>query len=159
LKDVANRRTSHRRSEAVNVQAILAAKGTEVVSIAPERTLADAVALLAQRRIGALVVSDGAGRLAGILSERDVVRALAAAGADALATSVRAHMTTPVATTTHEEPMPSLMERMTEGRFRHMPVMAEGEIVGIISIGDVVKHRVAEIEAEAHAMREYIRAG
>jgi CBS domain-containing protein len=88
-----------------------------------------------------------------------VVRALAVAGADALATSVRAHMTTLVATTTHEEPMPSLMERMTEGRFRHMPVVEDGRVVGLVSIGDVVKHRVAEIEAEAHAMREYIRAG
>ncbi|HVV93988.1 MAG TPA: CBS domain-containing protein [Hyphomicrobiales bacterium] len=143
----------------MNVQAILAAKGTDVVSIAPERTLAEAVALLASRRIGALVVSAGGGRLAGILSERDIVRALAAAGAEALASAVGDHMTTTVATTTDEEPMPSLMERMTEGRFRHMPVMADGRVVGVVSIGDVVKHRVAEIEAEAHAMREYIQAG
>jgi CBS domain-containing protein len=144
----------------MNVQAILAAKGTEVVSIAPERTLADAVALLAARRIGALVVvSAGGGHLAGILSERDIVRALAAAGADALAAAVGDHMTTKVATTTAEEPMPSLMERMTEGRFRHMPVLADGRLVGIVSIGDVVKHRVAEIEAEADSLREYIQAG
>jgi CBS-domain-containing membrane protein len=68
-------------------------------------------------------------------------------------------MTAEVATTTHEEPMPSLMERMTEGRFRHMPVMEADRVVGIVSIGDVVKHRVAEIEAEAHAMRTYIQAG
>jgi CBS domain-containing protein len=143
----------------MNVAAILAAKGTEVVSITPERTLAEAVALLAGKRIGALVVSRGGGAIAGILSERDIVRALSRAGAAALAASVADYMTADVMTTERDEPMPSLMERMTEGRFRHMPVVEDGRVVGIVSIGDVVKHRVAEIEAEAHAMREYIRAG
>lgn len=141
----------------MNVAAILAVKGTDVVSIAPDRTLGEAIALLAERRIGALVVSADGEHIAGILSERDVVRALAKSGGTALTATVAMHMTTAVETTQRDEPMPSLMERMTEGRFRHMPVVEEGHVLGVVSIGDVVKHRVAEIEAEAKAMRDYIR--
>lgn len=143
----------------MNVAAILATKGTEIVSAAPGERLVAVVARLAERRIGAVVVRDGAGALCGILSERDVVHALARDGAAALDRPLADYMTAAVETTDRDEPIPTLMERMTNGRFRHVPVMEGGRLAGIVSIGDVVKHRVAEIEAEAHAMREYIQAG
>jgi CBS domain-containing protein len=143
----------------MTVAAILDTKGTSVVTASPAMTMTEAVALLAGKHIGALVVRDDAGALRGILSERDVVRALARDGGAALARPLADYMTAEVETTERAEIMPSLMERMTNGRFRHMPVMEEGRLLGIVSIGDVVKFRVAEIEAEAHAMREYIRAG
>jgi CBS domain-containing protein len=143
----------------MTVAAILDTKGTNVVLASPATTMAEAVALLAGKRIGALVVCDAAGTLCGILSERDVVRALARDGGAALERPLADYMTAEVETTERAEIMPSLMERMTDGRFRHMPVVEDGRLLGIVSIGDVVKFRVAEIEAEAHAMREYIRAG
>jgi CBS domain-containing protein len=143
----------------MNVAAILATKGTDVVTAPLGKTLAAAAALLTERRIGAVLVCDEAGALRGILSERDIVRALARDGADALARPIGSYMTADVETTDRDEAIPTLMERMTNGRFRHMPVIEDGCIAGVVSIGDVVKHRVAEIEAEAHAMREYIQAG
>jgi CBS domain-containing protein len=143
----------------MTVAAILDVKGTSVVTVSPETPLTEAVALLAAKRIGAVVVCDETRTLRGILSERDVVRALARDGNAALTGAVGDYMTRNVQTTERAEIMPSLMERMTNGRFRHMPVVEQGRLLGIVSIGDVVKFRVAEVEAEAHAMREYIRAG
>ena len=140
----------------MTVATILKTKGSHVEIIDPDRTLGEAAKILDERRIGAVVVVDGAGKVQGILSERDIVKAAARSGAAALQERVAEHMTTAVETTETQEPMVSIMERMTHGRFRHMPVLEEGRLIGIVSIGDVVKHRLAEIEAEASAMREYI---
>jgi CBS domain-containing protein len=113
--------------------------------------------LLSARRIGAVVILGAGGRVAGILSERDIVRALSDHGAAALNLPVGQVMTRNVATCAGDESVASIMERMTAGKFRHMPVVADGKLTGLISIGDVVKHRVEEIESESEAMRDYIR--
>lgn len=140
----------------MTVKAILSRKGGDVTTIAPTATLSDAVKLLAERRIGAIVVTGPDNRVAGILSERDIVRALAARGPDSLQDPVAAVMTRKVSTCTGADTVAALMERMTEGKFRHLPVVEQGRLVGIISIGDVVKLRVEEIEGESNALREYI---
>lgn len=145
----------------MNVKAILAAKksslGGDVISIEPTADLATAAKLLAKHRIGAVVIRGPGDHLAGILSERDIVRAMAEHGADALSVPVGQVMTRNVATCGEDDSCASLMERMTEGKFRHLPVVTKGKLVGIISIGDVVKQRVDEIERDAEAMRDYIR--
>jgi CBS domain-containing protein len=140
----------------MHVAAILDVKGTSVVTLEPEITLCEAARLLAKRGIGTVVVTAGDDVMLGILSERDIVRAVATLGAGALDAPISAHMTKSVKTTTRQELIRSIMERMTQGRFRHMPVVENDRLVGIISIGDVVKFRLAEIEAEASAMRDYI---
>ena len=143
----------------MNVKAILAAKkqGGDTIGIEPTATLAAAAKLLVAHHIGALVIRGAGGRLAGILSERDIVRALSAQGAAALDSPVGQAMTRDVETCTDDDTCASIMERMTTGKFRHMPVLRSGKLVGLISIGDVVKQRVDEIEAESEAMRDYIR--
>ncbi len=118
--------------------------------------MSDAVRLLNERRVGALVVEDSGGALAGIVSERDIVRSLAAHGASALDLPVSRVMTSDVITTVESATVQSVMSEMTEGRFRHLPVMDQGRLAGIVSIGDVVKHRLAEMEDEQQALREYI---
>ena len=140
----------------MTVRAILTIKGRDCVRIAPDATLAEAARLLSQERIGALVITGPERRVAGILSERDIVGAVAAHGQQALDQPVGTVMTREVATCTEDETIPSLMQRMTAGRFRHMPVVERGQLAGIISIGDVVKHRLAELEREHEALREYI---
>jgi CBS domain-containing protein len=140
----------------MNVAALLRVKGSDVVTLPSDRTLGEAVKLLAQRRIGAVVVTDGRGRMIGILSERDIVRALAELGPRILDAKVVDHMSRRVETTTVDEAIHSIMERMTNGRFRHVPVLDADTLLGIVSIGDVVKHRLAEMEAETEALREYI---
>lgn len=140
----------------MTVKAILSRKGGDVVTIAPTATLAAAVKLLAERRIGAIVVTGPEDRVAGILSERDIVRTVAERGPAALEDNVAAVMTRKVATCTEADTIASLMERMTQGKFRHLPVVEQGKLVGVISIGDVVKWRVEEIEGESNALREYI---
>ena len=125
--------------------------------IEPTADLAAAARLLGARRIGAVVIRGAGGRLAGILSERDIVRAISEHGADALVLPVGQVMTRNVATCGEDDSIASIMERMTEGKFRHMPVLAKGELIGLVSIGDVVKQRVEEIEQESEAMRDYIR--
>ena len=140
----------------MTVSIILAAKGREVVSVEPNATLSSAVATLAGKRIGALVVIGVDRRIVGILSERDIVRALAERGAHALDTPVSQIMTRKVSTCTESETIPSIMERMTLGKFRHLPVVDQGRLVGIISIGDVVKHRLQQMERDSEAMRDYI---
>ena len=143
----------------MNVKAILAAKtsGGTLITIEPTATLAAAAKVLTARRIGAVVILGAGGRLAGILSERDIVRTVAARGAEALALPVGQAMTRDVASCGEDETCASIMERMTAGRFRHMPVMTGGQVIGVVSIGDVVKHHVDEIERESEAMRDYIR--
>ena len=141
----------------MNVKAILAAKGGDIVSIEPTADLAAAAKLLSAHSIGAVLIRGAGGRLAGILSERDIVRAIAEQGAAALVSSVGQVMTRNVATCGEEDSIARIMERMTEGKFRHMPVLAKGEPIGLVSIGDVVKQRVGEIEQESEAMRDYIR--
>mgnify|MGYP001035421447 FL=1 len=137
---------------------ILREKGREVVTIAADATLSEASRLLARRRIGALVVYGGDGALAGILSERDVVRALSDESVAALARPVSAFMTRDVQTCCEIDSVDELMEVMTNNRFRHVPVVEDARIVGIISIGDVVKTRIEETVREAETLREYIVA-
>ena len=145
---------------AMNVKAILAAKklGGDTVSIKPTANLAAAASLLSAHRIGALVIHGAGGRLAGILSERDIVRALAEHGAAGLDMTVGQVMTRNVATCGLDDTVASLMERMTTGKFRHLPVVEKGRLAGLVSIGDVVKQRVEEIEHESEALRDYIRS-
>jgi CBS domain-containing protein len=143
----------------MNVKAILAAKkqGGDTIGIEPTANLAAAAKLLVKHHIGALVIRGAGGRLSGILSERDIVRALSAQGAAALDSPVGQTMTRDVETCGEDDSCASIMERMTIGKFRHMPVMRNGKLVGLISIGDVVKQRVDEVERESEAMRDYIR--
>jgi len=141
----------------MNVKTILAAKGGNTVSIEPTADLAAAAQLLSARRIGALVILGAGGRLAGILSERDIVRAISEHGAAALKLPVSQMMTRNVATCGEDDTIANIMERMTAGKFRHLPVMAKGQLIGLVSIGDVVKQRVGEIEQESEQLRDYIR--
>jgi len=140
----------------MNVDQILSLKGRNVVSIEADRSLGEAARLLSERRIGALVVVDGRRPVSGILSERDIVRAVAAQGARALDEPVSRFMTGEVVTCTGGSSVNELMELMTQQKFRHVPVVEGGQLVGIISIGDVVKQRVEEVEAESQAIKEYI---
>jgi CBS domain-containing protein len=141
----------------MNVKAILAAKGGEIICIEPTADLAAATQLLSANRIGAVLIRGAGGHIAGILSERDIVRALSQHGAAALALPIGQVMTREVTTCTEEDNIAIIMERMTAGKFRHMPVVSKGHLVGLISIGDVVKLRVGEIESESDALRNYIR--
>ena len=141
----------------MNVKAILSAKGTGIVSIEPTATLAAAVRTLAQHKIGALVVLGPDHRVIGIVSERDIVRALAEQGAEVLTKPLSQVMTRKVATCTEADTVGKIMEQMTSGKFRHVPVIELDQLVGIISIGDVVKYRLQEMEQESAALRDYIQ--
>ncbi len=144
----------------MQVRDILRNKGSDVVAVTAETTLAEAARLLSRKQIGAVVVRDMGGALAGILSERDLVRALAKDSVSALSQVVRTYMTKNVGTCTEFDTIDEIMEMMTRGRFRHVPVLdEEDEIIGIISIGDVVKSRIEETEYEAQSLRDYIAAG
>jgi CBS domain-containing protein len=138
------------------VSIILADKGREVVTIEPGATLAGAAKLLAEKRIGAALILGADLRLVGIISERDIVQAVAARGAAALDEPVSQTMTRKVETCNENETISSIMERMTNGKFRHVPVIDQGRLAGIVSIGDVVKHRLQQMEHESAAMRDYI---
>ncbi|HEX4080494.1 MAG TPA: CBS domain-containing protein [Rhizomicrobium sp.] len=138
------------------VRQILREKGRDVVTIGGDATLSEAARLLARRRIGALVVGDGDGGVAGILSERDIVRAVAENSVGALGQTVDRHMTRIVLTCSESDTVDELMETMTHGRFRHIPVVEDERLCGIVSIGDVVKTRIAETVREAESLREYI---
>ncbi len=140
----------------MNVKSILDQKGREVVTIAPDRTLADATHLLAEHRIGAVVVTGADGSIAGILSERDIVRTLGEDGASALDQAVSSAMTASVKICHEEHGINEVMEIMTRGRFRHLPVETDGRLAGIVSIGDVVKRRIEDVEREAAEIRNYI---
>jgi len=138
------------------VKDIFVGKRDNVVTIEPNADLAAAVKLLAEQRIGAVVILGADHRIIGILSERDIVRALAEHGPTALNEPVGQVMTRDVKTCSEGDTIESLMDRMTTGKFRHMPVVEQGKLVGIVSIGDVVKNRVEEIERESKALRDYI---
>ena len=142
----------------MHVAQILKDKGRAVETVDADATVAEAVARLAQRRIGAVVVKGVDGRIAGILSERDIIRVLAEEGPDALERPVADLMTRNVVTCREADTIDEIMALMTARRIRHLPVVEGGKLAGIISIGDVVKHRVAEVELEAMAMRDYITA-
>lgn len=139
------------------VKSIVDNKGRDVVTIEPSASLDSAAKVLAERRIGAVVVLGAEDRVVGILSERDIVRAISERGADAMQEPVAQVMTRKVATCTLDESIHSIMERMTAGKFRHVPVIEQGRLAGIISIGDVVKHRIVEIEQESDALKTYIQ--
>ncbi len=143
----------------MQVKHILHEKGRDVVALTSEATLSEAARLLARKRIGALLVKDRNGALVGILSERDVVRAVAEESVAALARPISAYMTRAVATCTESDTIDDLMEMMTQGRFRHVPVLDENrQLCGIVSIGDVVKTRIEETVREAATLRQYIAA-
>lgn len=141
------------------VRHILQDKGRNVIAIAQGATIGEAAQLLAEKRIGAVIVTNSDGVLAGILSERDVVRAVAGDGPLALSRNVASYMTRSVATCREADTVEDLMEMMTHGRFRHVPVLDDGKsLCGLISIGDVVKTRIAETLNEANSLRDYISA-
>jgi CBS domain-containing protein len=144
------------REATMTVSMILAGKGREVVTIEPNASLAEAVHLLAERKIGAALILGADRYISGIISERDIVRALAERGAAVLDEPVSGTMTRKVMTCNEGESVASIMERMTAGKFRHLPVVDQGRLVGLVSIGDIVKHRVHEMERESGAMRDYI---
>ena len=138
------------------VKTILSGKGGNVVTIEPTANVADAAKMLAEKHIGALVVTGAEGRLVGIISERDIVRALANRGNAALKLPLTEVMTRKVVTCSEDETLSVIMERMTQGKFRHVPVLDGDRLVGIISIGDVVKWRLEELQLEQNALRDYI---
>jgi CBS domain-containing protein len=142
----------------MTVARILATKGREVLTAQPHRTLKEIAEILAARGIGAVVIADVQGSVLGILSERDIVRAVGRRGAKALDDAASMHMTTQVVTATEDETVLATVEKMNAGRFRHVPVLKDGRLAGIVSIGDVVKYRLAEMEHEQSALREYIAA-
>jgi CBS domain-containing protein len=141
----------------MTIARIIALKGTDVATTQPHRTLGEAAEQLTHHNIGALVVTDLTGRVLGILSERDIIRALSRRSAAALDDAVSQHMTAKVMTTSLDECVSDVVARMNRGRFRHMPVLSDdGTLSGIVSIGDLVKYRIEEIEHEHSALREYI---
>ena len=135
---------------------ILASKGSDVVTIEPAATLEDAIECLAEHGIGAVVVVES-GKPVGILSERDVIRVLAGAPTGFRDSPVRESMTRPVVTVGAEASVDELLDEMTEKRIRHLPVCTDGALVGILSIGDVVKHRIRAVTSEADMLRDYIQ--
>lgn len=141
----------------MTIATILKTKGGDVLSLAPDDTLADAVALLAGRRIGAAPVVDD-GRVVGIFSERDVIHCLQAEGGAAMARRVRDAMTAPVQSVGPGDSVIGALSLMTRRRIRHLPVIADGALIGFVSIGDLVKYRIDGIEADAAAMRDYIQS-
>jgi len=140
----------------MTVRAILDSKGHHVLSVEPGAKLAEAVKLLSERRIGAVLVMSQS-QMEGILSERDVVRVLGERGAGVLEEPVSTVMTRKVVSCREKDTVSEIMETMTNGKFRHLPVVEDGKVVGLISIGDVVKWRVGEYEREQEALREYIK--
>jgi CBS domain-containing protein len=139
------------------LEQILKEKGAEVYAVAENATLKDAAELLDTRRVGAMVVLNEGGGLIGVLSERDIVRNIARMGAAALKCTVGDVMTRQVVTVRPRETVEKAMERMTDRRIRHLPVVEGGQLVGVVSIGDLVKWRIAEASAEVDAIRSYIQ--
>lgn len=140
----------------MQVDSILQSKGTEVYTVPVGAPVAEAVRMLNERRIGAVVVTDDAGAVAGILSERDIVRHMGGDIEQLLASPVSTIMTKTVITCGRDTPVGELMEQMTRYRIRHIPILEDGKLAGIVSIGDVVKRKIEETEQEAMALREYI---
>jgi CBS domain-containing protein len=140
----------------MNVAQILKQKGRDVLTTAPHYSLHEAAKVLGRRRVGAVVVADAAGAVLGILSERDIVRAVGQHGAEALTEPVSRYMTANPTLVGEEADIDELMQLMTAGRFRHLPVVEGGRLVGIVSIGDIVKHHVDALHHERDSLREYI---
>jgi CBS domain-containing protein len=140
----------------MNVEYILASKGREVRTITPDASLEDALQRLCTERIGSLVVSENGTDLVGILSDRDILYAIADHGTAALGESVGSVMTAKVFTCSRDDRVSAIMALMTDRRIRHVPVVEDGRLCGMVSIGDVVKQRLDEIEGEAAALREYV---
>ena len=140
----------------MTVRAVLDTKGHNVLSVEADVKLSAAIKLLAERKIGAVLVMSH-GHLEGILSERDIVRVLAEQGAAVLVQPLAQVMTRKVVTCSPSDTVGVLMERMTTGKFRHVPVIDQDQVVGVVSIGDVVKHRLHEMERESAALRDYIQ--
>lgn len=140
------------------VSQILKAKGDLVFTATPSETVSAICALLHSRRVGAMIIMDG-DRVAGIVSERDVVRVMAEQGASALQQPVSSCMTRDVVFAEPDETVNSLLSRMTDRRLRHLPVCTGDRLIGIVSIGDLVKHKISEVEAEADGLKAYIAAG
>ena len=138
---------------------ILKVKGRGVSTARPDDTVQEIANRLAQRKIGAIVVVGDGGVVAGIVSERDLIRVIAQHGGNALTMPVGNVMTKDVITCSESTAIDEIMETMTVGRFRHLPVIEDGALVGIVSIGDVVKHHIAEVELEVSAMRGYLATG
>ncbi|MGY4395705.1 CBS domain-containing protein [Sphingomonas sp. UYAg733] len=141
----------------MTIAAILGGKGRDVVSMTADQSVREAVALLAQRRIGAVPVMDGT-TVVGIFSERDVIHGLDAQGAAALDAKIGDVMTSPAITVGPSEAVIGALSLMTRRRIRHLPVIENGLMIGVVSIGDLVKHRIDRIEADAEAMRSYIQS-
>jgi len=141
----------------MNVLTILRDKGSEVITTAPSATVVDAARVMTDKRIGAVLVLD-TGRVVGVVSERDIVRTISTRGAAALYLEVQDLMSSDVFTCRRDATIDDLMAMMTERRIRHIPVVEDGQLYGMVSIGDVVKHRIEETEQEAEALRGYIRA-
>lgn len=139
------------------VRDILKAKGTDVFTVGPDESVADLVQQLVARKIGSAVVLEG-GRVAGVVSERDVIYALARRGGDCIHSRARDLMNTDVVSCTPDTAIDDLMNAMTERRIRYLPVLENGELAGIVSIGDAVKSRIESVEREASQLREYIQA-
>lgn len=142
----------------MRISDVLRSKGDQVVTVTPDTTVASLLNVLAEHKIGAAVVSADGTSVDGIVSERDIVRALAARGQGVLGDHVTEIMTAEVQTCTPQMHVEELMPLMTEGRFRHMPVVVEGSLKGIVSIGDVVKSRLTELEVERDSLTRYINA-
>jgi CBS domain-containing protein len=140
----------------MTVGRILATKGRGISSVEPETILREVVDVLAAKHVGALLVTDRDGAMVGIVSERDVVRAIAKQGIEVMQAPVSRYMTRDVVTATEDESVIRVVQKMSSGRFRHMPVIASGRLVGIVSIGDAIKYRLEQMETEQSAMREYI---
>jgi CBS domain-containing protein len=143
----------------MNIAQILKAKGRAVATVRPDAPLSEIINRLAQKRIGAIVVVGDNGEVAGIISERDIIRRLAERGEAALKEPVAQSMTTSVISCQGTSTLDEIMEMMTQGRFRHVPVIEDGALVGIVSIGDIVKNHIAEVEMEVTAMRGYFATG
>ncbi|UGT68395.1 CBS domain-containing protein [Nocardia gipuzkoensis] len=141
----------------MRISEILRRKGSDVATVAPDTTVRTLLATLAERNIGAVVVSPDGGTIAGIVSERDVVRSLHARGADLLDTPVSAIMTAEVRTCALDDRVDGLRRIMTDHRIRHLPVVHEGRLVGIVSIGDVVKSAISELATERQHLVEYLQ--
>lgn len=140
----------------MRISDLLRRKGTLVVSVRPEQSVSELIGLLAEHGVGALVVSSDTTTVEGIVSERDVVRRLQEHGADLLGSPVRDIMTAQVHSCPPDTELDDLMRVMTEGRFRHVPVVDSGRLVGIVSIGDVVKHKIDELQSERDQLTAYI---
>ena len=143
----------------MNVAAILKHKGSAVTTSTPNAKLSEIIRILNKAGIGSVVILDEEEMVVGIISERDIIHALGKEGASALEQPVTAHMSTSVFTCCGDDTLEKLMAEMTARRHRHLPVVQDGRLLGLVSIGDVVKQRIAETEMEASAMRDYIATG